>query len=78
MSFRSWEDMQVHYHLAYPDRQTFNLLPSIIPRHLNHKVGIQSIRLWWIDWKWYPTTLFTNYKPSLGYRWYSPPSTNGG
>lgn len=44
MSFRSWDDMQVQYHLARSDRQTFDLLLLAIPGHLIHKVGIQSVR----------------------------------
>ena len=72
MSFRTWEDMQVQYRLVRSDRQTFDLLLSSIPVHLVHKVGIQSGRPWWQDWKWFPDTPLANYKPYLGYRWLSP------
>ena len=72
MSPRSWEDTQVQFRLNSSDRPTFDLILSTIPVHLTHKVGIQSSRPWWHDWKWYPATPFSNYKPSLGYRWLYP------
>ena len=64
--------MQVQFRLNSSDHPTFDLLLSAILVHLTHKVGIQSSRPWWHDWKWYPATPFSNYKPSLGYRWLSP------
>ena len=72
MNFRSWEDMQVKYHLVCLDWKFFDLLLSSIPMYLAHKVWIHSVHPWCHNWKWYFTMPFTNYKPNMGYRWLSP------
>lgn len=57
----------MQFRLIRLDRQTIDLLVSMLPPNMLHKLGIQSTRLWWKDWKWYPATPLTGYKPKLGY-----------
>ena len=52
MSLRTWDDMQVQFHLTHLDHQMYYVLAYSLPPIL-HKIGIQPVKPLWNAWKWY-------------------------